>query len=239
MKKNLPSKNKKPFSPMYKDYYFYSKRVTTEDMMNLAELSIPAYYNTPYSSIYEDNYTSRGYFYDPNVNQFTNAITEDRFKQIVACCTNGLLYSIFETIRYEFRDHKDILECIDFTVNIKDEREIVYLVYRGINYSINCAYHLQDMIKDIVCDFNSTKNAVRIQLFVDTIVAGVYRELHNMILEKLCGYNPEIFSKVMNIVTRCTIVYHDNLNMSICCFIEDLSHNKEYMLANNNIIKDE
>lgn len=239
MKKNLPSKNKEPFSPMYKDYYFYSKRVTTEDMMNPVELSIPADYNTPYPSIYEDNYTSRGYFHDPNINQFTSAITKDRFKQIVACCTNGLLYSIFETIKYEFRDHKDILECIDFMANIKDKREMAYLVYRNINHSTNCTdYYLEDMIRDIVCDFNNTKNVVRIQLFVDTIVAGVYRELHNMILANLCGYDPEIFSKVMNIVTRCIIVYHDNLNMSICCFIEDLSHNKEYMLANN-IIKDE
>lgn len=239
MEKNLPSKNKDPFSPMYKDYYFYSKRVTIADMMNPAELSEIADYNTPYPSIYEDNYTNREYFPDPNINHFTNSITEDRFKQIVACCTSGLLYSIFETVKYEFRDHKDVLQCVGFMVNIKDKREMVDLVSKNVSYNVNCTdYYVQDMIRDIVCDFNNMKNAVRIQLFVDTVVAGVYHELHNIILANLCGYDPAIFSKVMNIVTRCIIVYHDNLNMSICCFIDDLSHNKEYMLANN-IVKDE
>ncbi len=219
------------YAPIYKDYYYYTGQFTEQDIKN-TDVSVLAKYNTPYSLIYEDNYRNRNNVTDSiRIDSLTNMITIDRFIQMVSCCTSGLIYSIIETGKYEFRQSENVMTFVNLFYNDYAPSMLQNSLSRatkiGVLDTITC------MINSINNQHNVQETAKRIDLLVNTIVAEVFNTLHGIVLRGLYGTDPLIFSRIMDIITRCIIVYHDNLNLSIYSFILDLSKNEEFLLANN------
>lgn len=219
------------YAPIYKDYYYYTGQFTEQDIKN-PDVSVLAEYNTPYSLIYEDNYRNRNSTTDTTgIDGLTNMITIDRFIQMVSCCTSGLIYSIIETSKYEFRQSENVMVFVNLFCNdcvsgmLHDS--LIRSMKIGTFDTIIC------MINSINDQHNIQETAKPIGVFVNTIVAEVFNTLHVIVSREIYGTDPLIFSRIMDIITRCIIVYHDNLNLSIYSFILDLSKNEEFLLANN------
>lgn len=214
-------------SPIYKDYYSYANYVSNTEVKE----DIVDGYNTPYPLIYQDNYDARQVLKDTSIlDKVTNNITRDRFFQMVRNCTNGLLYSIYQTLIYDFKQKNIPQDYIKY-INIADSGKLII----ENTDSSSVLYKLFDIMVDIVSGNDKIDNQAYFNLYINGIISYIFDTIHFEFSLKLAGLDPSIFNEIMDIVTKCMVVFHDNLLYSVSNFGMSLMNNKEFLGSVKNI----
>lgn len=214
-------------SPMYKDYYSYTNYVSNTEVKD----DIVDGYNTPYPLIYQDNYDARQVLKDTSILDVTTRdMTRNRFFQMIRNCTNGLVYSIYQTLIYDFKQ-KNISQ--DYIRNIVDSDSGELIIERITDSP--APYALFNVMEDIVSGNDNIDNEAHFNLYINNIISRIFNTIHSEFLSKLSGFDPSIFNEIMNIVTKCMVVFHDNLLYSVLNFGTSLTNNKEFLESIKNI----
>lgn len=228
--------------PIHKDYFGYFGTVKQDNTGNIDVEMDELGYDTPHSLIYDDNIRNRQYTNDKNflinINSLTDRITQDRFKQMSSCCLNGFMNSFIRTVTYEFEQKGISKEYLSIILSGEDYENLSRIFRDRSNYMIPL-HNISLFAINIINAGDDIHPLVALfETCIDDYIAIVYDAMHKHIMTKLFGVDPSIIVELLNVLTRCTVVFHDSLSYSVTIFLKDLLDNTEFILAHIEDISD-